>query len=69
MRTIAERLNLSVATVSRALRRVPGINPETRARSTNRRPGGLPVAEDLPTVADNVTLPPYGVIVLAPERG
>ena len=32
MRTIAERLNLSVATVSRALRRVPGINPETRAR-------------------------------------
>lgn len=32
MRTIAERLNLSVATVSRALRRVPGINPGTRAR-------------------------------------
>ena len=32
MHTIAERLDLSVATVSRALRRVPGINPETRAR-------------------------------------
>jgi LacI family transcriptional regulator len=32
MRTIAEKLNLSVATVSRALRRIPGINPETRAR-------------------------------------
>jgi DNA-binding LacI/PurR family transcriptional regulator len=32
MRTIAEQLNLSVATVSRALRRVPGINAETRAR-------------------------------------
>ena len=32
MRTIAEQLDLSVATVSRALRRIPGINPETRAR-------------------------------------
>lgn len=32
MQDIADRLNLSVATVSRALRRVPGINAETRAR-------------------------------------
>jgi LacI family transcriptional regulator len=32
MQTIAERLGLSVATVSRALRRIPGINPKTRAR-------------------------------------
>ncbi len=32
MQMIAERLNLSIPTVSRALRRVPGINPETRAR-------------------------------------
>ena len=31
MQDIAEKLNLSVATVSRALRRVPGINAETRA--------------------------------------
>src|SRR5881275_990974 len=31
MQTIADRLNISVATVSRALRRVPGINAETRA--------------------------------------
>lgn len=32
MQDIADRLKLSVATVSRALRRVPGINAETRAR-------------------------------------
>jgi len=32
MQDIADRLGLSVATVSRALRRVPGINAETRAR-------------------------------------
>lgn len=32
MQDIADRLNLSVATVSRALRKVPGINPQTRAR-------------------------------------
>ncbi len=31
MQTIADRLDISVATVSRALRRVPGINAETRA--------------------------------------
>lgn len=34
MQDIADRLGLSVATVSRALRRVPGINSETRARVT-----------------------------------
>ncbi len=32
MQDIADRLGLSVATVSRALRRVAGINPETRAK-------------------------------------
>lgn len=32
MRTIAQQLNISVATVSRALRRVPGTNAETRAK-------------------------------------
>jgi len=32
MRDIADALNISLATVSRALRRVHGINPETRAR-------------------------------------
>ena len=32
MQDIAEKLNLSVATVSRSLRRIPGINPQTRAR-------------------------------------
>lgn len=32
MQDIAGRLNLSVATVSRAIRRLPGINAETRAR-------------------------------------
>ncbi|XHR27670.1 MAG: LacI family DNA-binding transcriptional regulator [Chthoniobacteraceae bacterium] len=32
MQDIADRLKLSLATVSRALRRVRGINPETRAR-------------------------------------
>ena len=32
MQDIADRLNISVATVSRALRRMPGINPETRSR-------------------------------------
>jgi DNA-binding LacI/PurR family transcriptional regulator len=32
MQDIAEKLDLSVATVSRALRRVPGINAETRVR-------------------------------------
>ncbi|PTX97339.1 hypothetical protein DB346_20250 [Verrucomicrobia bacterium LW23] len=32
MHSVAEKLDLSIATVSRALRRVPGINPETRAR-------------------------------------
>jgi DNA-binding LacI/PurR family transcriptional regulator len=32
MQDIAEKLDLSVATVSRALRRVPGINAETRSR-------------------------------------
>ena len=31
MQDIADKLELSVATVSRSLRRVPGINPETRA--------------------------------------
>ncbi|SDU27673.1 transcriptional regulator, LacI family [Verrucomicrobium sp. GAS474] len=31
MENVAKKLNLSVATVSRALRRVPGINAETRA--------------------------------------
>ena len=31
MQNIAEKLNISVATVSRALRRVPGINADTRA--------------------------------------
>lgn len=34
MQKIADRLNLSVATVSRALRRVPGIKADTRARVT-----------------------------------
>ncbi|MFV0337975.1 MAG: LacI family DNA-binding transcriptional regulator [Chthoniobacterales bacterium] len=32
MQDIAERLGLSVATVSRSLRKIPGINPRTRAR-------------------------------------
>jgi len=32
MRAIANKLNVSVSTVSRALRRVPGINAETRAQ-------------------------------------
>ncbi len=32
MQMIAQKLDLSVATVSRALRRIPGINPGTRAR-------------------------------------
>jgi len=32
MQDIAEQLNLSLATVSRAIRRLPGISPETRAR-------------------------------------
>lgn len=32
MRDVADRLGISLATVSRALRRVPGINAETRAR-------------------------------------
>src|SRR5687767_7846261 len=32
MRTIAAALDLSIATVSRALRGAPGLNPKTRAR-------------------------------------
>src|SRR4051812_42493513 len=70
MQTIADHLNISVATVSRALRRVQGINPETRARifDTAAQLGyRLPKSYRANVLASNGNLQHLGVFIETPQ--
>ena len=69
MRTIANKLNISVSTVSRALRRVPGINAETRAQvfQTAAQLGYRLPKSYRPDALDSKKLQHIGVLIETPE--
>lgn len=70
MQTIAEHLGISIATVSRSLRRVPGINAETRARvlATAAQLGyQLPQTHRLQEQRELGNLEHIGVLIQTPQ--